>query len=566
MARGVNIPIAADASGVIREGKKVEGALEDVIDSLDDVGDAGKQSGKDVEKGLDGVGSAAKDAGKDVEHGLGDSVQDATKSAGDDVETLEKKFRDSFDAVKKDAKEAGSSIGDDVKKGTKEAEEGTDTLKENANANAKEVAASFDGSAQSIADGFQGLAAEAFEGFGPAGAAAGVAAGIGIGLVSSALQKSKEQAQEAAEKVADLAGEMIDLGKSDLGAEQIEDALKDMATAAKDGKIPLDELRKTATKAGIDYNDYARGIAGDSGAIQRSYDEVTKGLADYSDGLSEITTKQPGNVQAINAYVTAHEEEFTALEASKKKLLEKDATLDQSAETYQNYKDAMVGVTDATKEGTTATEAAAAAQEAAATKAQAYSDTLTGLVEPAGLYTDAQDDVKTAAEEAARAAGKSAEDIAKAGEDAQVTLDDVLTELAQKVQQRKDFEANLKNLADRGFLALSENLKAKGPEAAGSVTALLAAGTNAQVQQYSKDTFSMLGTTAATSTAGGLSSASSQAAIQSAVNSTVGGITVPSLAIPLTVHSTVITTEVRRLSNGNYQTYVNGRPVGNQMV
>jgi hypothetical protein len=80
-----------------------------------------------------------------------------------------------------------------VERGTRRAEDSLGEFKDEANSTAKEAAASFDGSADSIADAFQEVAANAFVGFGPAGAAAGLAVALGLG---TAIAKTQELAEE----------------------------------------------------------------------------------------------------------------------------------------------------------------------------------------------------------------------------------------------------------------------------------------------------------------------------------------------------------------------------------
>ena len=42
--------------------------------------------------------------------------------------------------------------------------------------------------------------------------------------------------------------------------------------------------------------------------------------------------------------------------------------------------------------------------------------------------------------------------------------------------------------------------------------------------------------------------------------------TVPGLTIPMRVESTVVTTQIKQNRDGSYQTYINGKPVGQKMV
>ncbi len=86
------------------------------------------------------------------------------------------------------------SLGKKTKKAAEEGKSGMDDFKQEANQTARESAASFDGSAESIVDVFQEVAANAFQGFGPAGAVAGLAIAAGIGLGVKAFEDGQASA------------------------------------------------------------------------------------------------------------------------------------------------------------------------------------------------------------------------------------------------------------------------------------------------------------------------------------------------------------------------------------
>lgn len=96
----------------------------------------------------------------------------------------------------------------------KGAEDGVKEMGEEANSTAKEAAASFDGSAESIIDAFQEVAANAFAGFGPAGALAGLAIAAGIGIAVGEFQKAEEAAEELRQKAIEYADEAREAGVS----------------------------------------------------------------------------------------------------------------------------------------------------------------------------------------------------------------------------------------------------------------------------------------------------------------------------------------------------------------
>lgn len=178
----IKIPIVADVESAVRGPERIADAFEKVQDSLDDV----VKDAKRTEDALDDIG-------------------DGTKDAADASDDMAKKFRDDFDKVRKDSKDTGDGIGKGFKDGTDRAGDGMDDLKDEAASTAREAGASFDGSAEGIADAFQEVAANAFAGFGPAGAIAGLAAAAGIGIAISKLTEYAEKVTEAKEAGADWA-------------------------------------------------------------------------------------------------------------------------------------------------------------------------------------------------------------------------------------------------------------------------------------------------------------------------------------------------------------------------
>ena len=163
---------------------------------------------------------------EDIIEGVGETFDDLAKDAEGASDKMEKSFADYARETKQEASKLGKSVSgsyDDMARDTSEA---TGQMREDSFSNAKEVAASFDGSAESIVDGFQGAAAEMFSGFGPAGAAAGLAAAAGIGLVTKQLQEQKEAAEEASQATWDMAQEMVEAGVYMVTEAQKVDAFK----------------------------------------------------------------------------------------------------------------------------------------------------------------------------------------------------------------------------------------------------------------------------------------------------------------------------------------------------
>lgn len=478
MAGGIKLAFVSDVRELVRGTKDVEGALEKVADSLDDVGDAGEKS----------------------------------------TDKLAKSFKETYDDVKRGAADTGDKVARDIKRGTQEASEGTKALSDNAASNAKEVAASFDGSAQSIADGFQGLAAEAFEGFGPAGVAAGVAAGVGIGLVSAQLEKAKEQAQETAEEVADLAGELIGLG-GDRGPSEINDALLEMATTAEDGTVKINELAESASGARIDFQDFARGVAGDAESQKRSFAEIEAGLDAYRAGLARVKEEDPGNAGALKGYIDENQAWLESLTGARDELVAVNGTLDQAAATAENYARAV----------DTNAEAVARAQQAQ----EAYQDTLADAAAPVGVYQDLLRTKEAAEQATAQATADATADATDSwqdyAQDVAVTIDDMIAELDKQAERAREFEANLAAITAAGGQAIADELRAKGPEVAGAVADVIAEASPEKQAEYIQKYATATGEQVAAATAAGITGNAS--AIADAATQAVAGI--PAQSIPV---------------------------------
>jgi hypothetical protein len=208
----IKIPLVADVDKAIR-------GVEDVADAFDKVQDALEDVTKDAKKTEDAL----------------EDVGDGGKKAGEASDDMAKKFRDDFDKIRTDSKSAGDGIGRNVKDGTGKAGEGMDELKDEAGSTAREVGASFDGSASSIAEGFQEVAANAFAGFGPAGAAAGLAAAAGIGIAIAKLTEYAEKINEAKTAGASWAAE-FNTGDMEARIDAIRSAWADLGAQITDSR------------------------------------------------------------------------------------------------------------------------------------------------------------------------------------------------------------------------------------------------------------------------------------------------------------------------------------------
>lgn len=237
MAKGIDISIAADTrSAMSAINRGLIDPLEDVSELLETVGDDGKDATDDLEKGM-------RDA------------QRRTDDAADEV----RKLRDELNK----AGRQGKNTGDDIRDGFRRAEDGAEEFKDEANSTAREAAASFDGSAESIADAFQEIAANAFAGFGPAGAVAGLAAAAGIGLAIAGFESVHEAEEKAAELASEWADRFVESGQRVATAAQQSAAVIDISTDSEKYK----EATENAELWGTTVSDAMLAMAGNAGAI-----------------------------------------------------------------------------------------------------------------------------------------------------------------------------------------------------------------------------------------------------------------------------------------------------------
>lgn len=369
MANGFNLPFLADTSQFIRGTKDMAGALDDVADSLDDLA---KDSAKHAEKAGDKLGDGFKDGAKQASTALG-KVDDSLKDTGTEAKTLDSKASAAFKSIAADAKSSGDKVGKSQKEGFKEAESGVKEFGEEANSTAKESAASFDGSAESIIGSFQEVAANAFAGFGPAGAIAGLAAAAGIGIAITQMQAGAEEANKFKEASVSLAGEIVDAGGriedvdlggiiSAWGRTVIEDNW--ITPWANEASTKFQETAKDAKTAGTDIGDSIRAAAGSADDSRKFLDGTSQAWQDLTDKMEEGTTYGQMGEEQLDASATAAK-------------TQRDALSDLRGQAEDNIKTTGDAIeiakleTDVTEDGTAATEAATKALEE---KARAMSD------------------------------------------------------------------------------------------------------------------------------------------------------------------------------------------------
>lgn len=248
MARKYEIGVGIDTGGFEK------GVANGLVKPLEEASDA-----------FDDLEKAAK--GANVEREL-EKAQRATEDLGDELDDA----RDNLKRLGYDGRDAG----DDVKRGMKRAEDGVEEFKDEANSTAREAAASFDGSAESIADVFQEIAANAFAGFGPAGAVAGLAAAAGIGLAVAGFEQMDEASEESKERANEWADSYIEAGGRVLDFQQTIARVQEITTKR------YDEATKNADLWGVSVETAISAMAGSGSAI----DEVTRSVEAQSDAAA----------------------------------------------------------------------------------------------------------------------------------------------------------------------------------------------------------------------------------------------------------------------------------------
>lgn len=337
-------------------GRTATDALDDVARAADDVADKTGDVGEDGARSLDELGDAADDAARKIDREL----IDATDEAGDSADRLEKKFRDALSGTSADAAKAGGDIGDKVSDGFDRASEGADEFKDEANSTAREAAASFDGTADSIVDMFQEVSANAFAGFGPAGAAAGLAAAAGIGILITKLQTSAEDAETTKQRVIELA-DAIREADGDIAAIDWGEIVREWGNEYADVKswfepwqrssvTNFEAMEEAADRFGLSYSSLVQGMAGNTESAREAIAELDAEIeaqADVVDNLALSTMSYDSELSKTNA---TERERLRSLEDLRADLMESSGLTEEAIEHEQRMAEALEGTAAATEE------------------------------------------------------------------------------------------------------------------------------------------------------------------------------------------------------------------------
>lgn len=364
----------------------------------------------DAARGLDDVGDAAKSAGKNLERLEDDAKGVDLDQLGDAAKDTARKVDDAFDTIARASRQSTSKVDDDLTK----SKAGLDDFKSESASTARESAASFSGEFSDVGDAIQETAANAFGGFGPAGAAAGAAAAIGIGFATKAITESRERVKE-------LAGEIIDAG----GRITTDGLFARISDAATDGK--LEKLSRAARTLGID----ASGLQ----AIFRDSDSAR------------------AFVQSLDAIAPAQESvNRTRIDANKIGSVTAETMAKSTALTVEQkvaLRDLREATSASVEEFTKAEEVARLYQEVTGHSIEtieAYSDAIAGVTDGSGIMADAVEASATRQAEATKSTEDSWQDYA---DTALASIDDVIAKQLEQLSAAADFEANTKDVFDR---------------------------------------------------------------------------------------------------------------------
>jgi hypothetical protein len=292
-SKGIDIKIGVDPDDAIAGAHDVESALDKVSKTLDDVGRGGTQDVKKLEK----------------------SISDLNRESMQSKDKLDRAFGKGF------------------KSNLKEAEGGMTDLKSESMQTARETAASFDGTGQSIVDMFQEVSANAFQGFGAAGAAAGLAAAAGIGFVSSMIQSIQQDALATKGRISDIATELIATGGVGVRSSTvIREGMTKIITGGEGAVKALEDVKKASSAIGMEWQTVAQAYAGNEDAIDgviKATKKQIKAVEDARTNNTKMTAEDEqgyiDRTQALNNYLDEFKKtqgEIDAAKAAEKAFLE----------------------------------------------------------------------------------------------------------------------------------------------------------------------------------------------------------------------------------------------------
>ena len=252
----IKIQFLTDVADVIRGAKKSGQALEDVADSLEDVGRAGEGIDVKVSESFKALGDEAAKGGKKAAEGAEDAA------------------RGSHEAIRTMSDETRSNISESV--------------------------SSFRGDIEDIPQLMQDVAGGVVADLGPLGAVLGTAVAAGIGLAIAGLQANAEEVQKNKELVLELSQAIADAG-GDLGAVDFEGRMQDWGRAIQDtkewwevfqddAKTGFEVIQERAKKTGEDWTAAFRGTHGSMEESQAYLEDTGRTLEALNAKIDEAGT------------------------------------------------------------------------------------------------------------------------------------------------------------------------------------------------------------------------------------------------------------------------------------
>lgn len=338
MAGGYTVGIASETKAF------KQGIESGVIDPLEDAQKELLELGKS--RGPEQLERAMKDAEKATER-----LKDETKDTAD---AIERDFRDSYRSVKRSS--------DDGMRGAKE---GMEDFKQEANQTARESAASFDGSAESIVDVFQEIAANAFGGFGPAGAVAGLAAAAGIGLAMAGFEDVQQAEEESKQRAGEWAQAYVEAGGKVLNAATTTAVGLDIAT----DPDRFTQAKDNAKNWGVDVSVAIAAMAGETWALKAANDSLVETEKQIQEEMANTGIQNQELVDNLTDVTVAASQGRTELD----KITGEMQRGGEQADAYSRY---LKSVADNTAGATT--------------KVDEFGDSVTSLPDGTTIYVDAE--------------------------------------------------------------------------------------------------------------------------------------------------------------------------------
>lgn len=460
------------------------------------------------------------------------------------------KLRRSIKALSDDAKavdltpggSAGGGFGrvaQDADTSFGHASERVTEFKDEARQNFGEVTSSFQGSMDSIGDLVQGtLGGLAGTLAGPVGLALG-AASVGVGLLVAGMTQSAEAANQAKQDVVDLAAAIREAGGdvSDLDwsekfqtfADTVVDTKSWFEPWQKSSVTALEKAAATAEKTGVSFEDLFQGMAGDVPAATRAIDTLNKRIADQQEVVDNLTPAMEGYNSAHAHANDKQREALGTLKGYREELEKSIGTTDDAVKRNELFADAMGMTVEQYQANQEAAEAAKEAQDA-------FTASLADTADPVSTY----EGLLAAKTEAEKAAAQATADATEDGKDSwedyagsvTVTTQDLIDEWNRQAEAAKAFETNLGIIAAAGGQALADELRAKGPEVAGAVAAVIAQADPATQQAAIDAHAGATGTAMADSVADNVNSPKSKAKVYTAFKDLIASISGTTTDVP----------------------------------